>query len=238
MKKKVYIANSVFLSGNFENIPTNRETDKIGSMCTAVLDKLFAGAIKERDVPIFFASAYSSLKSLHEFNIISEKKGALAVNPSLFPNTVLNAPACCASIRHNIKSPIYNISNGILSGIDAIVLAYSYLANDKYSNAIICVAEEESVLVELIEGKKIHNACGALYLSTKKSDVQITGFFDDQLQIKPHPIGQSTDTLKIIDHAIKHGDTNVQMETTKGYVMTITIHSSKAHLKLAERGQK
>ena len=74
------------------------------------IKKLFSETeVADKNIPVFFGSSFSSLKSLHDFNMVYEKKGALSVNPGLFPNTVLNSPSCRASIYHKITQPIYNI---------------------------------------------------------------------------------------------------------------------------------
>ena len=124
MTNHVYIKGIVYLTENFTSALADRSTDKIGNMCITAIGELFSKVSAEKDVPLFFGSAYSSLNSLHEFNTVYETKGALSVNPSLFPNTVLNSPSCRAGIVHKITSPIYNISNGIHSGIDALRLAF------------------------------------------------------------------------------------------------------------------
>ena len=100
MDKKVYIHNSVSLVP-YTDITDNadRYCDKISLMCISSIKKLFSETeVADKNIPVFFGSSFSSLKSLHDFNMVYEKKGALSVNPGLFPNTVLNSPSCRASI--------------------------------------------------------------------------------------------------------------------------------------------
>lgn len=173
--KKVYIKGIVYHEGEFGELNSKDSTiDGISKMCIQTVEDLFSEVKEiERDVPIFFGSAYSSLKSLHDFNRVSEKQGALYVNPSLFPNTVLNAPSCRTSIYHKITSPIYNICNGDSSACDALKLAYYYLASGSIKNAVVCTAEENSFIANQIEQTQIINSCGALYLTLDPCEHEI-----------------------------------------------------------------
>lgn len=176
MVNKVFIKDTIFMKDNFDYVNvTDKNIDTIGIMCIAAIQKLRDGFDEiKMDVPVFFGSAYSSLESLHEFNKVCEKSGALQVNPSLFPNTVLNSPACRAGIFHHITSPIYNISNGLASAETALELAYMYISNGDIDNAIVCFAEQKSSLSEKIERHEIRNRCGVIYLSSHRSKFEIS----------------------------------------------------------------
>ena len=210
MKKKVYITNSIFLNEGFNDVNLrDKNIDFIGKMCITTIGKLLesAGDI-EKNVPVFWGSAYSCLNSLHEFNKVCEKSGALMVNPSLFPNTVLNSPACRAGIHFNITQPIYNISNGSSSGLDALGLAYMYIANGEIDAAIVCAAEEESEIAQKIEGKAFIQSCAAIYLSAQKSDLEILEYRKDYAKImllnEEQPIYGSINALYQIDCLLKN----------------------------------
>ena len=83
-----------------------------------------------KGIPVCFGSAYGVLQNLHTFDKVSVRQGALGVSPSYFPSTVLNAPACHASIRHRLTGPLYNFSNGAASGLDA--LGYHISSGDAF----------------------------------------------------------------------------------------------------------
>jgi 3-oxoacyl-(acyl-carrier-protein) synthase len=178
MKHSIYIKNSSFLESNFgiDEI-SDRNIDCIGRMCILAVEELYKHIdVKKRDVPVFFGSAYSSLSSLHDFNMVSEMTSPLQVNPSLFPNTVLNSPFCRASIYHGITSPIFNVSYGVSSALVALELAYLHIINSNVDHAIVCAAEESSDFTERIEKKAILSSCGALYLTREKNELEIRGF--------------------------------------------------------------
>lgn len=181
MIRRVYIKNSVFLSENFNEIDLqDKNIDGIGKMCIITLGKLLdQSEDAEKNVPIFFGSGYSCLNSLHEFNKVCEKSGALMVNPSLFPNTVLNSPSCRAGIHFSITQPIYNISNGVESGLDALGLAYMYIANGEIDHAIVCAAEEASDISFKIDNKEFIQSCAAIYLSSQITDTEILEYRKD-----------------------------------------------------------
>lgn len=178
MSVNVYIKNSAFQEiGQAIEFESDKSIDGISRMCISVVDELFQGIENlPRDVPVFFGSAYSCTSSLHQFNIVCESAGALQVNPSLFPNTVLNAPFCRASIYHHITSPIFNICQSKASAMTALKLAYEHMMHLGVNHAIVCAAEENCDFVKKVEGKKLLSSCGALYLTVTETNWKIAGF--------------------------------------------------------------
>lgn len=229
MNRKVYINNCVLLQeGLDEMIVQDKNIDLISKMCIMSINKLLN---ETRDVnsnvPIFFGSAYSCLKSLHEFNKVCENLGSLRVNPSLFPNTVINSPSCRASIYHKITQPIYNISNGPSSGLDALGLAYMYIRNNEIDNAIVCVAEEDSEIARQIEGKQFSHSGAAIYLTNNHSDFELISYtkrkadtvdtnLDKQMYCK------SVDAFyQINEWLVNDGSKNhIDIKTTSGSITT------------------
>ena len=171
MKQNVYVCNSVYQDGGLSEMDyKDNSIDFIGRMCISSVGELLKSAsIPEADVPVFWGSGLGCVKSQHEFNSVFEESGALAVNPRYFPNAVLNAPSSRVSIHFDIKSPVYNISGGIDSGIKALKLACSYIENAEMENAIVCYAEEKSYFSEKIWTEKKSSFCGAIYLSVKET---------------------------------------------------------------------
>lgn len=202
--RKVYIKNAYYQNSGFRQIsPEDKNIDTIGRICISVLDKLFACPLIEKtDVPLFFSSAFSCLKSLHQFNTISEVHGPLSVNPSQFPSTVLNAPACMASIHHHITSPIFNISTGRSSALDALQLAYLYVAHGEYHNAIVCNADENCAFSDKI--MPVEAAGAALYLSSEKGGIEFScGSYKAAQPIDQHQCVQGVHVLKKICESVR-----------------------------------
>lgn len=204
---KVYIKNSAFQEiGQATKSESDKSMDGISRMCISVVEELFQGIEScPRDVPVFFGSAYSSISSLYQFNIVFERDGALRVNPSHFPNTVLNSPFCRASIYHHITSPILNVCTGKTSAMNALLLAYNHIVYAGVHHAIVCAAEEACDFVNQVEGKKLLSSCGALYLTDTEDDWRIVGFSDAQNESMDHSYGLfgSTSLLYKIHNAVK-----------------------------------
>ncbi len=72
-------------------------------------------------------STFGSLHSISQFDRQGLIDGPRYVNPSLFPNTVLNSPASRISIRFRIKGFNTTISTGFCAGLDAISYACDFI---------------------------------------------------------------------------------------------------------------
>ncbi|NQT07174.1 MAG: hypothetical protein HQ575_06495, partial [Candidatus Omnitrophica bacterium] len=84
-----------------------------------------------------------SVWSISEFDKESLREGPRAVNPALFPNTVINSPASQISIRFNIKGFNTTISTGFTSSTDAISYAVNMIKNyDDYKVVLAGGVEE------------------------------------------------------------------------------------------------
>lgn len=73
-----------------------------------------------QDIGIVVGSTLGSVASICDFDTESITEGPNLVNPALFPNTVINAPASQVSIKFNIKGFNTTISTGFTAGLDAI----------------------------------------------------------------------------------------------------------------------
>lgn len=69
---------------------------------------------------VSLGTTFGSLHSISQFDRVGLLEGPRFVNPSHFPNTVLNSPASRVSIRFHIKGFNTTISTGFCSGIDAL----------------------------------------------------------------------------------------------------------------------
>lgn len=91
---------------------------------------------------LVLGTEYGVLNSIHDFDMVSVEKGALSVNPGLFPNTVLNSPACQVGIQLGIAGPIFTVSNGVCSGLDAISIAYHQIKSEMATMVMAGGADE------------------------------------------------------------------------------------------------
>ena len=91
------------------------------------LDGQFGSVPSER-IGVCAATAYGSLDSITEINRVAELEHPRYLNPSRFPNTVINAAAGYVSIWEGLEGPNVTIVDGNCGGADAIVTAETHLA--------------------------------------------------------------------------------------------------------------
>ena len=89
------------------------------------------------ELGIVVGSTYGSIDSISSFDFQSLREGPSYVNPMDFPNTVLNAPASRASIFCKATGLNTTISNGVTSGIDAIIYASDFLRMGRVKAAVV-----------------------------------------------------------------------------------------------------
>jgi len=78
-------------------------------------------------VGVSVGTTFGSLHSISQFDRTGLIEGPRYVNPSHFPNTVINSPASRISIRFKIKGFNTTISTGFCAGIDAISYASDFI---------------------------------------------------------------------------------------------------------------
>ncbi len=83
------------------------------------------------DVGVSVGTTLGSLKSIADFDDVILKEGPRYVNPALFPNTVINAPASQVNIWHKIKGFSTTLSTGFTAALDAMSYAYNFLQWDR-----------------------------------------------------------------------------------------------------------
>jgi 3-oxoacyl-[acyl-carrier-protein] synthase II len=91
---------------------------------------------------VSLGSTLGSVWSISEFDKEGLREGPRAVNPALFPNTVINAPASQISIRFNIKGFNTTISTGFASSLDAIDYAVNFIRLYDYDIVLAGGVEE------------------------------------------------------------------------------------------------
>lgn len=83
------------------------------------------------DVGVSIGTTLGSIKSIADFDAVTLREGPRAVNPALFPNTVINSPASQISIWHKIAGFNSTISTGFCASMDAIQYAYDFIQWDR-----------------------------------------------------------------------------------------------------------
>lgn len=91
---------------------------------------------------VSLGSTLGSVWSISEFDKEGLREGPRAVNPALFPNTVINAPASQISIRYNIKGFNTTISTGFSASLDAIDYASNFIKLYDYDIVLAGGVEE------------------------------------------------------------------------------------------------
>jgi len=97
---------------------------------------------KTDEFGVSLGSTMGSVMSISEFDKVSLREGPRAVNPALFPNTVINSPASHISIKFNIQGFNATISTGFCSSLDAINYAMNLMELYEY-NVVIAGGVEE-----------------------------------------------------------------------------------------------
>ncbi|MCG2722489.1 MAG: beta-ketoacyl-[acyl-carrier-protein] synthase family protein [Thermodesulfovibrionales bacterium] len=78
-------------------------------------------------IGVSIGATFGSLHSIAEFDRQGLVEGPKYVNPSYFPNTVLNSPASQVSIRFKIRGFNATISTGFCAGLDAVSYAADFI---------------------------------------------------------------------------------------------------------------
>jgi 3-oxoacyl-[acyl-carrier-protein] synthase II len=76
---------------------------------------------------VSIGTTFGSLHSISQFDRSGLMEGPRAVNPSHFPNTVINSPASQVSIKFKIKGFNTTISTGFCASLDAVSYAADFI---------------------------------------------------------------------------------------------------------------
>ncbi len=87
-------------------------------------------------------TTFGSLHSIAQFDLTGLREGPRFVNPSLFPNTVINSPASQVSIRFGIKGFNTTVSTGFCASLDAVIYAADFIRL-KRAEAVLAGGVEE-----------------------------------------------------------------------------------------------
>jgi 3-oxoacyl-[acyl-carrier-protein] synthase II len=122
----------------------DRSTRLICSAARLALDdaRLLISDNSSDAVGISIGATFGSLHSISQFDRVGLIEGPRCVNPSHFPNTVINSPASQVSIRFGIKGFNTTISNGFCAGLDSLMYAADFLRL-KRADAVLAGGVEE-----------------------------------------------------------------------------------------------
>lgn len=87
-------------------------------------------------------TTFGSLHSISQFDQTGLREGPRAVNPSHFPNTVINSPASQVSIRFKIKGFNTTVSTGFCAGMDAVSYAADFIKLGRAATVLTGGVEE------------------------------------------------------------------------------------------------
>ncbi len=107
----------------------DRSTRLICSAAKLAIDdsKLNINEDNTHTTGVSIGSTFGSLHSISQFDRTGLIEGPKFVNPSHFPNTVINSPASHVSIRFYIKGFNTTISTGFCAGLDAIFYGTDFI---------------------------------------------------------------------------------------------------------------
>ncbi len=91
---------------------------------------------------VSIGTTFGSLHSISQFDRVGLIEGPKFVNPSHFPNTVINSPASHISIRFYIKGFNTTISTGLCSSLDAVFYGSNFI-NMKRAKVVLAGGVEE-----------------------------------------------------------------------------------------------
>ncbi|MCA9607344.1 MAG: hypothetical protein KC619_17180 [Myxococcales bacterium] len=92
-------------------------------------DGAFVSVLTADQIGVCSSTAYGSLDSITELNLVAELEDPRYINPARFPNTVINAAAGYVSIWEDLRAPNATIVDGNCGAIDAVLSCETHLAH-------------------------------------------------------------------------------------------------------------
>lgn len=90
-------------------------------------DGAFVSTLRPEQVGVCSSTAYGSLDSITELNLVAELEDPRYINPARFPNTVINAAAGYVSIWEDLRAPNATIVDGNCGSLDAVLSCETHL---------------------------------------------------------------------------------------------------------------
>lgn len=149
-------------------------------------------------IGVSIGTTFGSLHSISQFDREGLIEGPKFVNPSHFPNTVLNSPASQVSIRFKIKGFNTTISTGFCAGLDAIYYASDFIKLNRAD--VVLAGGVEELCEETFLG--FHNLG---YLSGLNGSEPICCPFDARRNGIVLSEGTVVLVLEDLEHALRRG---------------------------------
>jgi 3-oxoacyl-[acyl-carrier-protein] synthase II len=159
-------------------------------------------------IGVSIGTTFGSLHSISQFDREGLIEGPKYVNPSHFPNTVINSPASQVSIRFKIKGFNTTISTGFCAGLDTIIYASDFIRLNRAD--VVLAGGVEELCEETFLG--FHNLG---YLSGVNGSEPICCPFDAKRNGIILSEGAAVLVLEDLEHALKRGAEI--LATVKGY---------------------
>jgi 3-oxoacyl-[acyl-carrier-protein] synthase II len=154
---------------------------------------------KTDEFGVSLGSTLGSVWSISEFDKESLREGPRAVNPALFPNTVINSPASHLSIRFNIQGFNSTISTGFCSSLDAVYYAMNMIT--MYDYKVVLAGGVEELCEQTYKGfHKIGHLAGS-----RPGKEEVDCPFDKRRNGIVFGEGASIVILEELEHARKRG---------------------------------
>ncbi len=179
----------------------DRTTKLILTTSKLALDEANYIVSKENDDRIGLAvgTTTGSVWSISEFDKQALREGLHSVNPALFPNTVMNAPASQTAIRFGIKGFNSTIATGFTAGLDAL----------KYACDFVRLGRADAVLVGGVEELSFQVYLGFYKLDflagTKEGSVEVSCPFDKRRNGIIFGEGAVVVVIEELESALKRG---------------------------------
>ncbi len=94
------------------------------------------------EIGVVLGSTMGSVHSISSFDIEGLREGPRYVNPALFPNTVINAPASRIAIQFGVKGLNSTIGTGFTASLDAMEYAVDMLRSGRLKAVLVGGVEE------------------------------------------------------------------------------------------------
>ena len=99
-------------------------------------------------------TTFGSLHSISEFDRSGLIDGPKFVNPSFFPNTVINSPASQVSIKFKLKAFNTTVSTGLCAGLDTLMYASDFIrlgrAESVFAGGVEELCEETFLMLKTL----------------------------------------------------------------------------------------
>src|SRR3990167_815759 len=149
-------------------------------------------------IGVSVGTTFGSLHSISQFDRVGLTEGPRSVNPSHFPNTVINSPASQVSIRFKIKGFNTTISTGFCASLDPLYYAADFIKLNRAD--VILTGAVEELCEETFLG--FHNVG---YLSGADGAEPISCPFDKRRNGVILSEGAAVLVMEDKEHAVKRG---------------------------------